>query len=128
MKIMGRSLVPEMADVEHGPPIARIIPFTAGVMACGLVVAYFLGLPTASSASIPMFLIAALLLASLRRYVVATGYSLLAVACAVRGISALWVDSFLPGQVLSALVGWGWMATNFVLSARMVMARGVRRD
>lgn len=127
MKIVARSLVPAISDIDAGPPVARIIPFTAAIMCAGIVASYFFGLPTVSSLTIPMFALPIFLFASKKAHWVTTGYAVLAIGCAGRAVAAFFAHNLLAGQVISGLFGWGWMAYNFALCARMVQARGIRQ-
>jgi len=126
MRGVSSNLIPDVRHVNDGPPVARIIPFGAAMMAAIVVAGYFAGLPTASSLTTPFFALPIAFLASHRRHVVSTGYALLSLGCVLRVVAAFFVPGFTAGQVMTACAGWGWMAWNFTLMAMMVMARGVR--
>lgn len=127
MKAVPRSLVPSMSDIDVGPPVARIMPFSAAVLAGLLCASLFLHLPTATITTLPLFVLPIPLLASKRSYVVVLAYCLLTLGCAARAFSALLVPNLTGGQIMSSIAVWGWMAFNFALSARMVQARGIRQ-
>lgn len=120
-----RTLIPAGADIEHGPPVARVIPFTDGLLALGIVIAYFGGLPPVSSTVLPLFMLPPLLLMSRKAHVVTAGYVLLTVGCAARAATVWWVPGLLNGQRITAMMVWGYLALRFTLSSRMVFARGV---
>lgn len=122
-----RTFVPAGSDIEHGPPVARVIPFTDGLLALGIVIAYAGGLPPVSSTTLPLFIAPAALLASRKAYVVTAGYVLLAVGCSARAATVWWVPTLQGGQQFTATVVWLYLTYRFALSARMVWARGVRR-
>lgn len=123
---VGRTLIPRTADIEHGPPVARVIPFTDGLLALGIVAAYFWGLPPASSTVLPLFILPPLLLASRQTYIVTAGYVLLTLGCVARSTSVWWVDTMTHGQHVTGMVVFAYLGYRFALSARMVWARGVR--
>lgn len=128
MKAVPRSLVPSMEDITDGPPVARIMPFSAAVLSIFLCAALFLNLPTASALTLPLFALPVPLLASRRTYLVVLAYTLLALGCAGKAVAAVLAANLTAGQVLSGIAVWGWMSFNFVVSARMIQSRGVRFD
>jgi hypothetical protein len=120
-------IVPPTADIEIGPPVARVLAFAAAMLSAAIVVAYLFGIPTATAATVPLFMPPVVLLAMRRRWAVVFGFMLVASGCIASAVSAWFVPNLAPGQRLRATAVWVFLAWNFALCARMVLARGVRR-
>lgn len=124
---VARTIVPRVADIQDGPPLARIVQFGAALFALALVLAFFLGLPTATDTTVPLFIPPIFLLWPRQRWMVATGYLFLALACIARAMSVWFVPSLDLGQKMSGLVVWLFLAHHFgIVCGRGVLARGVR--
>jgi hypothetical protein len=118
--------IPSAADLEDGPPVARILPFTWGVFSCLIVAAYFLGLPSVTDHILPFFVPCPFLLASRKRWVVTAGFLMFSIGCIARAAAVWLIPNFTVGQSFSGSLVWTFLAVQCAQTARMIMARGVR--
>jgi hypothetical protein len=112
--------------MEVGPPLSRIFPFITAMMCLGNVVAAFVGLPSVSTRTIPLFVLPVVLLASKRKDLVAAGFGIAGLACAVSATAVFWIPNFQSGQMMRGFTGWGFIAVMCLYFARMTLSRGIR--
>jgi hypothetical protein len=122
-----RMIIPPTADIEIGPPVARVLAFAAAMLSLAMVVAYLFGVPTATAYTLPLFIPPIVLLALRPRWVVVFGFIVLTTACVGSAAAAWFVPDLLLGQRIRSTVVWIFLGWNFLLCSRMVLARGVRR-